>query len=299
MIKLNDRKHHVLLVAKKLFIENGFDATSIQDILNESKISKGTFYNYFASKNECLFAILDIGRNETAIRRKELLIGEDKADASLLAEQISIRFQVNHEHNLIPIFEAIFHSGDAELRGFAEEKHLAELLWLSHRLIDVYGEEVKSHAVDCSIMLIGMLQHMIHLWTKTQPHEKVPKELVSFTVQQIDSIMPKMVANKKSFFNDSIFGTEINADSNNQVTKKQLLLQLDDFYRRLEDLSDSESKKQYILFLLEELEKNQPRFYLIESVVKSFRKDFIDTSKEKEVQQLVGQILCYMENIME
>lgn len=297
MIKLNNRKHHVLLVAKKLFIENGFDTTSIQDILNESKISKGTFYNYFSSKNECLIAILDIGRKETDIRRKELLIGEDKADASLLAEQISIRFQVNHEHNLLPIFEAIFHSGDPELRGFAEKHHLAELLWLSHRLVDVYGEEAKPHAIDCSIMLIGMLQHMIHIWTKTKPHEKVPNELVNFTVQQIDSIMPDMIKQKQSFFNDSIFIKKINTSTNEQLTKKQLLLQLESFNRQLDDVS--ESKKQYILFLLEELQKSHPRFYLIESVVKSFRKDFIDTSKEKEVQELVSHILCYMENIIE
>lgn len=294
---MNDRKHQVLLTAKKLFIENGFDATSIQDILNESNISKGTFYNYFSSKNECLIAILDIGRKETDIRRQELLIGKDKTDASLLAKQISIRFQVNHEHNLLPIFEAIFHSGDGELRDFAEKHHLAELSWLSHRLIDVYGNDAEPHAADCAIMLIGMLQHMIHIWTKTKPNEIVPHELVNFTVGQIESMMPEMIRRKESFYDAHIFEQTTDPFSETCLPKRQLISQLQNFEERFNDLK--ESKKQYFQFLIDELKQEEPRFYLIESIVKSFRADFIDTAKEKEVQDLVSHILVYMETTME
>ena len=57
MIKMNDRKQHVIKMAHQLFIEKGFQATSIQDILDYSGISKGTFYNYFSSKSELLIAI--------------------------------------------------------------------------------------------------------------------------------------------------------------------------------------------------------------------------------------------------
>ena len=54
---MNDRKQHVINKAHQLFIDKGFQATSIQDILDYSGISKGTFYNYFSSKNELLIAI--------------------------------------------------------------------------------------------------------------------------------------------------------------------------------------------------------------------------------------------------
>ena len=54
---MNDRKQHVVNKAHQLFIDKGFQATSIQDILDYSGISKGTFYNYFSSKNELLIAI--------------------------------------------------------------------------------------------------------------------------------------------------------------------------------------------------------------------------------------------------
>ena len=54
---MKDRKLHVIKMSHQLFIEKGFLATSIQDILNYSGISKGTFYNYFSSKNELLMEL--------------------------------------------------------------------------------------------------------------------------------------------------------------------------------------------------------------------------------------------------
>ncbi|WP_052137929.1 TetR/AcrR family transcriptional regulator [Heyndrickxia ginsengihumi] len=47
---MNDRKQHVMNIARQLFVNNGFQTTSIQEIIEQSGISKGTFYNYFSSK---------------------------------------------------------------------------------------------------------------------------------------------------------------------------------------------------------------------------------------------------------
>lgn len=43
--------------AQKLFIDKGFEATTISDIVENAKVAKGTFYHYFASKNEILLAL--------------------------------------------------------------------------------------------------------------------------------------------------------------------------------------------------------------------------------------------------
>jgi len=47
----------ILTVASKLFHEQGYEKTSIQDILNELKMSKGAVYHHFKSKKEILDAI--------------------------------------------------------------------------------------------------------------------------------------------------------------------------------------------------------------------------------------------------
>ncbi|WP_442956966.1 TetR/AcrR family transcriptional regulator [Planococcus sp. MB-3u-03] len=44
-------KQQIINAAHRLFIQKGYNASSIQDILDEAGISKGTFYNYFTSKS--------------------------------------------------------------------------------------------------------------------------------------------------------------------------------------------------------------------------------------------------------
>jgi len=72
---MNNRKKHVLNKAHELFIEKGFQATSIQEILDSSGISKGTFYNYFSSKNELLISIFKEIYSELGEKRKNLMVG--------------------------------------------------------------------------------------------------------------------------------------------------------------------------------------------------------------------------------
>jgi AcrR family transcriptional regulator len=50
----NIRKDELLNIALMLFNEKGYQNTTIEDILNRSEISKGTFYYYFESKEEVL-----------------------------------------------------------------------------------------------------------------------------------------------------------------------------------------------------------------------------------------------------
>ena len=49
----------ILDVATSLFTEQGYDATSLQDIINSTKLSKGAIYHHFASKEEILEAIFN------------------------------------------------------------------------------------------------------------------------------------------------------------------------------------------------------------------------------------------------
>jgi AcrR family transcriptional regulator len=47
----------ILQEAVRLFADKGFDATSIQDIVNAASVTKGAFYYYFTSKNDLLYEI--------------------------------------------------------------------------------------------------------------------------------------------------------------------------------------------------------------------------------------------------
>ena len=54
-----NKKEFILDVAEKMFIELGFDQTSIAQILDATQIAKGTLYYYFTSKEEIMDAIIE------------------------------------------------------------------------------------------------------------------------------------------------------------------------------------------------------------------------------------------------
>ena len=291
---MNNRKRHVLLIAQRLFVENGFLSTSIQDILEESQISKGTFYNYFSSKNECLMAILDNGRDETIIRRREILIEQSLADKKILADQISIRQQVNRDYNLLPIFEAVFHSGDPDLSEFAKKHHLAELSWLTGRLVDVYGGQIKPYAPDCAILLMGMLQHMSHVLMARSTEDIDSTELVKFMMRRMDSIIPAVIQTKDQLLPETTFSTTgIIID---HKTKKQLLSLLTDFAGTLPD-EEKQRSSQYIEFIIDELSAEFPRTFLLETVTRSFREAFVNTPYETESEKLAACLWKYFDTL--
>lgn len=61
----------ILDIATKLFLQKGYDNTSLQDIINESKLSKGAIYHHFKSKEEIFESICDrIGQENIAILSK-------------------------------------------------------------------------------------------------------------------------------------------------------------------------------------------------------------------------------------
>jgi AcrR family transcriptional regulator len=51
------RERIILETAEKLFLSEGYDKTTMDEIARQSEFSKGTLYNYFSSKDELYLAI--------------------------------------------------------------------------------------------------------------------------------------------------------------------------------------------------------------------------------------------------
>lgn len=67
------RRREILVAARELFIKKGYEQTSVNDILKIVDIAKGTFYYYFASKDEVLEAIILDIVDEGARRAEKIL----------------------------------------------------------------------------------------------------------------------------------------------------------------------------------------------------------------------------------
>jgi transcriptional regulator, tetR family len=59
MNKTHVKRNNIIKQSAKLFYYKGYKNTSVNDILKECKIPKGSFYYYFKSKNDVLMTVIE------------------------------------------------------------------------------------------------------------------------------------------------------------------------------------------------------------------------------------------------
>ena len=57
--KKDERRANIMAIAREAFLHDGYAATSMSQIAAKVGGSKATLYNYFASKKDLFFAIID------------------------------------------------------------------------------------------------------------------------------------------------------------------------------------------------------------------------------------------------
>ncbi|MGG0658382.1 TetR/AcrR family transcriptional regulator [Rummeliibacillus pycnus] len=289
---MNTRKRKVLDVARSLFIEKGFLETSIMDIINEAKISKGTFYNYFTSKNECLIAILQESREDASNIRHELIFGQDPKDIDILAKQIAVLMYINREQNLLQIFESIYHSRDEGVKKVVIKHHLQELDWLSTRLVEVYGNEISIMSYECAVQVFAMIQHTVRTLAVADDRYVAPEaviKIVKMALRNIDAIIPRMLETKEVLIGAETIHCIKNSVDHKVVNKNMIINQLKGF---IEGLSKDDPKDgiEYANYLLTELQQTEPKLFIIEALLTPFRKSFTKTTHASEAREIANYI---------
>jgi AcrR family transcriptional regulator len=111
----NERREQLLLVARKIFAERGFQATTMDDIAKEAGFTKPILYQYFESKIELYREIV----NQTAAKLLTTL--RDAVDAvDTPRAKIEVAFRVYFEMVVeeTDAFRILFiHSHEGETRG--------------------------------------------------------------------------------------------------------------------------------------------------------------------------------------
>lgn len=86
----NERREAILVAAQRVFRDKGYHQASVHDIIDDARIARGTFYLYFASKQEVFSQLVDefLRLIRTQVRRISL---EPGADAPL--DQLRANFR--------------------------------------------------------------------------------------------------------------------------------------------------------------------------------------------------------------
>lgn len=284
---ITTKKEKVIEVAKLIFAEKGLSRYSLQDILEESNISKGTFYNYFSSKDEFFIEYIKYANKVESQRREVLLEGEQRDDRHVFAKQIHVRIEITREFSLFPIFEMAFHAKDPKLKQLTEDHFINELRWLVLRLMDIYGADARIYAEDCAVLINGMMQSLFHT-LKMLAHKKVDSmTIVYYILRQIDGVMKSKMTSDDAFLFEqgiSLFNIE-----NKIVSKISVIEQLTSLKARINE--QYVEVHEQIAFLIKELENEHVRLFITKPILHALSKRFKNTAFKEDFQYIYNQIV--------
>lgn len=121
----DERKNEIIDTAERLFAIKGYEQCSVNDILTEIGIAKGTFYHYFKSKEEVLDAVIDKATELIAERVSEVANNknisfddkvlqiflamkiENQMEEGLLEEMHKVENTLMHQKSLVSIMEVL------------------------------------------------------------------------------------------------------------------------------------------------------------------------------------------------
>lgn len=118
------RRREIVETAMRLFLEQGFEHTSTNDVMKALQIAKGTIYHYFPSKEALMEAVVDQMAEDFVQRRVEAV--------------------ASTEGNALVKIEVLFardHTSEDEARA-TEELHAPENVKLHTRLLAVLVEKM-------------------------------------------------------------------------------------------------------------------------------------------------------------
>jgi AcrR family transcriptional regulator len=81
---MNIQQKNIILVASRLFEQFGIRSVSIDDVCNELRMSKKTFYTCFPQKEDLVDAVLTFNKHLNYERYFKLLLGRNAIDSLIL-----------------------------------------------------------------------------------------------------------------------------------------------------------------------------------------------------------------------
>jgi AcrR family transcriptional regulator len=186
---MKEKEKLIIETSIKLFASKGFNATSVQEIVNECDISKGAFYLYFKSKEALLLAIMKYYFK--MIREKiDLIEKEDLPPYEKFRKQLEYQLVEVWKHKEFIIMQirenAMPFNEDIHALLYEMKVHTYE--FYKRRLSSIYGEEIEPYFWDLSLIIQGILKSYLEV-VMLDKIEMDFKYLSVFILKRLDDLV--------------------------------------------------------------------------------------------------------------
>ncbi|MEN1966633.1 TetR/AcrR family transcriptional regulator [Lentibacillus sp. N15] len=160
-----NKKEEIMQSAVRLFSEKGYVSTSVQEIANSCKISKGTLYKYFDSKEKLLIQVIEHSHKKMMQNAVNVNFDSSLSAKEKLIKKIIIQFEGFRDNKdfILILLRTILPQNNSEVSCLIKRIKVTMLNWYKDCLTEVYGSKVEPYIWDFSIMLQGVLREYTSL----------------------------------------------------------------------------------------------------------------------------------------
>ena len=156
-----NKREAILWAAVELMTENGFDKTSISQIVNLAGVGKGTFYLYFQSKSELVLGIAKFIVDDLLKNAEAIAWNTKTSLKQFIIDITDLTYEITSKHKSLIGF---CYSGTAYYSAFNEwdELYLPYYQWLLEKLrfYQERGDILKDYDLGyLSNYIVGLLEH--------------------------------------------------------------------------------------------------------------------------------------------
>ena len=159
------RRSEILDVTQRLFYRKGFEQTSVQDIITEIGIAKGTFYHYFSSKLDLLDAMIERMVEQT-LPQLEPLVADDQLSALEKFERFFsdlADWKIENKTFLLEIMNILYKDENAILRHKVKAASVEKTVPLLAQIIEqgtVEGTFATEYPADIAEIVLQLGQSL-------------------------------------------------------------------------------------------------------------------------------------------
>ncbi|WP_191992020.1 TetR/AcrR family transcriptional regulator [Bacillus aerolatus] len=245
--------------------------TSIQEVADESGISKGTFYLYFKSKDALLYFVLkyyfDIIQSRLADFENQAMPPREK-----FTSQLRVLMETLSEHKEFIIMQAREQAIplNESVKNLLFHMHVESQKFYRNGLRAVYGEKSEPFIWDLSLMLDGIFQSYTKIVLADEECFDF-KELAGFIMRRMDSLAA-------GFSEDAPLLSEKKAKDLLNKTKKMFMQDnhpvrtiLNQMKHELQKMEDKNGLDVSLDVLMAEVTKENPRIPVIQGMLSNFK----------------------------
>lgn len=261
------KKQLIMDKALELFAQQGFKATSVQQITDHCGISKGAFYLSFHSKDELIFSIIDRFMMQH-ITKLDHLVTSAKSEhqtTNLLYDFYYTSYEIISENrDFAKFFMKEFQTLHEDLiEKLSYYDTLQEKIIL--KLIEqVYGSEIEHLKYDllyCVKSFIGMYVELILFKNIQLDIHSISNSLVEKTNILANSMKHPFIQSEHFHY--------LNTEENNTITKEKLMILLDEKMGQTNDTLIKDS----LLYLRKNLQEENLPSAIVKGLIENIRKD--------------------------